>query len=166
MVQRPTPVCILQVGRAPPTPATTIVEFCKPTSFPVSFIYVSPGSRRSFAQAGPDISPGYARSWGIAGHVRHLPVCIVSDTTQKAAPPGCLTAHARCYLNGLKGLARLGIVTLSFQSVLGSPLLCGNSRSRSQVGNLTSPNSGLLYPSSYIFASPPSSESDGPDPKV
>ena len=49
----------------------------------------------------------------------------MSDTTQKAAPPGCLAAHATCYLNGLKGLARLGIVTLSFQSVLGSPSLCG-----------------------------------------
>ena len=38
MVLRPSPICNTSVGRAPPTPATTIVEFCMlpPSRFPSS----------------------------------------------------------------------------------------------------------------------------------
>ena len=101
----------------------------------------------------------------IAGHVRNLLELHRAASRIRPHPPGGHLAHPPCRLNDLKGFTRLGIVILSFQSVLGSPLLCGNSRSRSLVGNLTSPNDGPLYLYPSHLSMPPSLEFCRPSPK-
>ena len=61
----------------------------------------------------------------IAGHVRNLLELHRAASRIRPHPPGGHLAHPPCRLNDLKGFTRLGIVILSFQSVLGSPSLCG-----------------------------------------
>ena len=86
----------------------------------------------------------------IAGHVRNLLELHRAARRTRPHPPGGHLAHPPCRLNDLKGFTRLGSVFRLLQSVLGSSLLCGKRRSRSLVGNLTSPNDGHSSHSTFV----------------
>ena len=86
----------------------------------------------------------------IAGHVRNLLELHRAASRIRPHPPGGHLAHPPCRLNDLKGFTRLGSVFRLLQSVLGSSLLCGKRRSRSLVGNLTSPNDGHSSHSTFV----------------